>query len=123
MPKDNKNIFNAIRDVFDIYNVYKFKLENLELLNKTNLSIPEDKLDLIINYIKLIDVILEYLPEEYSKLIKMVFIKKKHYTEFSCSPSSYFAKRKIACSKFHKLLLSSQKVNNLDEFIYSWKVN
>lgn len=123
MQKTNKCIFNDIKNIFDVYNMYKFKLENIELLNKTNLSIDDDKLELVVSFIKLIDVILDYLPEEDSKMIKMIFIKKKHYTEFSCSQSSYFSKRKSACLKFHKLLLTANKINQLEEFIYSLKLN
>lgn len=123
MPKKTTSICDSVKSIFDIYNTYKFKMENQELLKKTNLSLSDEKIEIITNFIKLIEMTLKYIPSEDSKMLEMIYIKNKHYTEFDCCQSSFFLKRKTICTKFYNLLFSQDHAAKINELVYSWKLN
>ncbi len=121
--KSNLKIYKAIKQVFEIYKNYKFKLENQDLLRKSHLQLDDERVEKISDFIKLVDAAMRQLSKEERGILKMSFLDKVHYSECNCSQSTFFIKRKIACHKLYDLIFVKAQWHEIEQTFYSLKIN
>lgn len=116
-------IKKRIKQVFDIYRNYKFKLDHQDLFKKSNLVIDDERIQKITDFIRLVDTALQFLHPEESKILVSSFINKIHYRQHSCSQSSFFVIRRKACKNLYNLIFSKIDSYEIEQMFYSLKMN
>lgn len=121
--KSNISVYKTIKQVFEIYKNYKFKLDYQDLLKKSHLQLDEERVEKIRDFIKLVDTAMNHLAKEEQEILRMSFIDKIHYSKCNCSQSTFFIKRKQACFKLYDLIFVKSQRYEIDQSFYSLKIN
>lgn len=119
---DNK-IYKIVNEIFQIYQNYKFKINNYALLEESNLKIDSENYKKMLAFSSLVERAMDSMRDDDKNMIKLAYIDHIHYSQSSCSQSAYFTKRKIASKKFLNLLLDLEEVNNIASIMNLLKLN
>lgn len=104
---------NIARNIIEIYQKEKFKLENYEALVKVssnfsgskNIKYTKQAKKESIKFINLVENALNFLNKENRELIKSVFIDNKKFREFHYSQVHFYQLLENASKKFCELIL------------------
>ncbi len=95
-----------IKNLFELYGIYQFRINNKELLEKTSIQFKDEEIEEMNNFVSLVNQAINCLNEDEQKIIELSFIQKIHYTKCNYSQSSFFAKRKKTTLKLYDLIFT-----------------
>lgn len=123
MHRKNSFIFKRIKEIFMIYNNYKFKINNKTIFNNSQLRIEPKNYKIITNFVQLVEKAMETLSDDENKVVDLEFIKLLGYSYYSLSQSTFFSKRRKACKKLYNIFFCGSTSKDIEKAFNLWKLN